>query len=403
MPKISIPLNELKIKSAKPRTKEYTLSDGKGLHLLIKPNGTKLWEFVFTSPLLHKRRKSSFGTYPDVTLKQARNKREEYRKLIYDGKDPIDLKKELKRKSNLKEESIFKKVCYEWLEKQEDRLAATTYKRKVDLFKVDVISFFKNRSIDTIQHPEIVKLLEMKAIKAPVVADRLYGYLNNLWQYSTMKGYCDFNIIANIDKKIILPPIQKKHYSKITDLIILKELINAINNYHGNYSTKNALKFVLHIPLRASNLVGLQWEYIDFKNKLLTIPRGKMKVSNINLPDFKMPLSDEVIKILEEQKLFVHNQKYVFISDNNKSLHINKETCNRALQRMGFNDEKRERKQRLHSFRGTFRSLAKTYQREHNCNNDIMEVMLDHHTSNTAKNGADRTLMPVEFGHRCRF
>lgn len=84
--------------------------------------------------------------------------------------------------------------------------------------------------------------------------------------------------------------------AKITDLGILKQLINEIYNYNGNHNIKNALKLVLHIPLRAENLCNLKWNQINFEKKILTIPRENMKLSNINLDDFVMPLTDEVIK-----------------------------------------------------------------------------------------------------------
>lgn len=194
-----------------------------------------------------------------------------------------------------------------------------------------------------------------------------------------MKGYSNFNIIANIDKKTILTPVKQKHYSKITDIDILKKLIHKIYNYDGHPSVKNALKLVLHIPLRASNLVELRWKYVDFDKKTITIPRNKMKVKNHNIPDFKISLTKEVITILQEQAKISQGKQYVFISDNpNKP--INRETPNRALERMGFNDTKDGTKQRLHSFRGTFRSLANTYQKEHNCSFEAKEQALDHTT-----------------------
>lgn len=370
-------LQPLTLKNAKGKEKPYTLSDGNGLAILIKPNSSKLWEFRYTSPTTLKRRKSSLGKYPEVTLALARQKAQAYRELIAQGIDPIDNNKELKKQLKKEQEGIFEKVVDEWLLKQKKELAPNTYIRKVGQFNNDVKPFFANRLISTIKHPEVVKVLEMKAIKAPESANRLFSYLNNLWQYAVMKGYCDFNIIANIHKKTILKPPKQKHYSKITDKEILKKLVNSIYNYKGSYSTKNALKFVLHIPLRANNLVNLQWEQIDFEDKLLTIPRNQMKVSNENMDDFIMPLTPQVIEILEEQKLFA-NGSYVFKTDGYADVPICAETPNRALQRMGFNDEKKGTKIRLHGFRGTFRSLTETHASEHNVSYEARERALDH-------------------------
>ena len=369
------------LRNLKPKDKDYTLNDGNGLSLLIKTNGTKLWEFRYTSPTTLKRRKSSLGKYPDVPLTTARDKAKNFRELIAKEIDPIDLNKDTKQKIKLDQKGIFENVVDEWFEKQEKELAQNTYKRKVGQFENDVKPFFKGRLISSITHPEIVKLLEMKAIKAPESASRLFTYLNNLWQYATMKGYCDFNIIANIHKKTILTTPKVKNYPKITDPEILKELVSKIYTYKGDYSTKNALKFVLHLPLRALNLVNLKWDYIDFDNRLLTIPRNLMKLKDINLSDFKMPLTPQVIKILQEQKLFSDGQ-YIFKTSGYADVPINAETPNRALERMGFNDEAMGRKIRLHGFRGTFRSLANTHQSEHNTSFEAKERALDHQPIN---------------------
>ena len=372
------------LKSIKQKNKPYTIADGNGLSLLIKTDGTKLWEFRYTSPTNLKRRKSSLGKYPDVPLTVARNKAQSYRELIANGIDPIDNKKEIKQKIKIDQDGIFNKVVDEWFVKQKKELATSTYTRKVGQFENDVKPFFKGRLISSIKHPEIVKLLEMKAVKAPESASRLFQYLNNLWQYATMKGYCDFNIIANIHKKTILTPPKAKHYSKITDPEILKELVKAIYSYKGSYSTKNALKFVMHLPLRADNLVNLKWNNINFNNQTLTIPRSRMKAKDKNMPDFIMPLTNQVIDILEEQKLFASGT-FIFKTDGYSDVPICSETPNRALERMGFNDEAIGNKIRLHGFRGTFRSLADTNQSEHNASKEAKERALDHLPKNAVE------------------
>lgn len=375
MPRVITPLSDKQISNAKPKDKAYTMPDGQGLQLLISPDGRKSWEFLFTSPTLNKKRKTSFGTYPSISLLQARKKREEYRNLITDHIDPIDQNRENKAEKLHSEDKIFQNVVTYWLDFQKKDLAEVTYKKKKALFDTFVIPFFKNRSIDTIKHDELVKVVKVKSLQTPETAKRLLSYFNDLWQYACSHGYCDFNIVANIHKKSVLPKIVKKHYSKIADPVVLKELINAIYSYHGHISTKNALKFVLHVPLRAGNLVSLRWKYIDFEKQILTIPRAEMKIKALPY-DFVLPLSDETISILKEQHLFTSDLEYVFVADSIN--HIGEITPSRALQRMGFNDEERGRKQRLHGFRGTFRSLADTHQMSHKCSFEAKEKVLDH-------------------------
>ncbi len=172
---------------------------------------------------------------------------------------------------------------------------------------------------------------------------------------------------------------------KITDINILKTLVNQIYNYEGNYNIKNALKLVLHIPLRAENLCNLKWNHIDLDKKILTIPRENMKLNNINLDDFTLPLTDEVINILKEQKdmqyYCTNRNNYVFLGSNHNSP-INKISPNRALERLGFNDEKKGSKIRLHGFRGTFRSLIDNLDTKGKFTFEVKERALDHHAKN---------------------
>jgi len=159
----------------------------------------------------------------------------------------------------------------------------------------------------------------------------------------------------------------------LTEVTDVKKLVNDIYSYAGHYSTVNALKFAIHIPLRADNLVNLKWSYVNFSEKSLTIPRAEMKIKNHNLPDFKVPLSDEVLKILKEQYELTYYQEYIFLSNAGKP--INSNTPNGALKRMGYQD-----KQTLHGFRGIFRSLSDTHQKLHNVSFEVKERALDHHT-----------------------
>ena len=372
-------LTDLEIKNAKPRDKSYTLYDGGNLHLLVKPNGSKLWEIYYKSPTKKKRRKTSIGTYPKKTLVSARKTRDKYMTLVTEGIDPIDY---FKKQKETKEDSyITQNVFKEWLslrkrEVENGFITKKTFQRMESLLINDCLPFIKDLRIQDVTKKDITNVIDNKNKTAPESAKRLLQYLNKLWIYATSKDYCEYNLIASIDKTSHITRRRVSHYAKIIDINILKELVNAIYDYSGHVSTKNALKFVLHVPLRAKNLVNLQWKQIDFEKRILTIPRSEMKVSDQDLPDFIMPLTDEVIKILNEQKQYTGHRKFVFASDTGS--HINIETTNRALQRLGFNDEKRGRKQRTHSFRGTFRALADTYQKEHNATYEAKERALDH-------------------------
>jgi integrase len=379
------PLTATQIKNAKPKDKAYTLPDGNGLQLLIKPDGKKLWEYIYKSPTLLKRRKTSFGLYDSKsnTLAIARDKANDFRKLVHKGIDPIDNKKEVAREIKQKENSNFKVIADEWLEFEAKKTAPTTHKRKIATFDNDVFPIFKNKSINDINHQDIIDMIKKKSRKGTESANKLFRYLNNVWKFAITKGLCKSNPFNDIEKDMIIIKQKVKHRPKITHIPTLTKLIKDLYSYQGHISTRNALCFVLHTPIRPDNLYSLKWKYIDTKNKKLTIPRTLMKDDNINLPDFTIPLTDEAINILEIQRAFTGHQEYIFTGNTKQPISDN--TTNQALKRLGY-IEKNNRNMTTHGFRGIFRSLSDTLQDEHNCSYDLKELALDHHTkSNVVK------------------
>ena len=399
-------LTDTKIKNLKPTEKDYALADGNGLQILIKPNKRKKWEFIYSSPTQYnsqgkkKRRKTTFGYYPETSLKTARDRTNECLDLISRGIDPIDKKSEDKQDSIRKENNNFKLIAEQWLEFEEQRMTPRAFKRKKAIVVNDAYPYLQNKSIDNIAHQDIIKVIKERLAKkihsakdndnppdGIETANKLYNHLNTIFKYAITLGLAEKNPFDNILKDLIIPKADVTHYAKITEKDELQQLIKDIYNYEGHYSTVNSLKLGLHLPLRASNLTNLLWEYIDFDNRSLTIPRKLMKVKNKNLPDFKVPLSDEVIKILKDQFQYTSHQEFVFLSVNNKVL--NRDTPNVALQRMGYKN-----KQTLHGFRGIYRSLIDTHQKEHNISYDVKKRFLDHHDSNKVE---------LAYNHRAEF
>lgn len=380
MPKLVKPLTDREIREAKPREKKYSLSDGGGLFLMVKPNGTKTWMFRYSFNA--KRKETTFKNYPLIALKTAREKRDKLLRLIEEGIDPITYNNEEKQKRKLEENNCFEKVTYEWLELEKPKASLNQYEWKKNRFEKDILPYLKDKPMSKITVQDITRVIMLKNKTAPETASKLFGYLKALFGYAMMSGYCERNLLIEMNKSLLITKQTVKHMPKITDQEIFKELVNSIYNYHGGFSVKNALKIVLHLPLRAENLCTMKWDEIDFDKKLLTIPREQMKLKNPNIEDFKLPLSDEVISIFKEQKEELQNYTneldYVFLGVNNKD-HINKESPNKALQLMSFNDEKKGRKIRLHGFRGTFRSMIDTLDTENKFSFETKERALDHH------------------------
>ena len=371
-------LKDKEIKEAKAKEKLYFFNDGGGLRLAVKPNGTKLWEFRFT--INSKRNVTTFKTYPTVTLEQARKKRDEYQKLINDGINPIEYFKQLKEENILDRNGMFLNISFEWLKKEEARTSPNTHINKVRAFEKDIIPFLKNKHIKEIAIKDVVKILEVKLLQSHDVATKIFSYLDSLFRYSVYKGYCNRNILNDIKRGDIIPSKKYRHYSKITDIDKFKELVNSIYTYNGSHSVRGALKLVLHLPFRAENVCNLKWEYVDFEKKVITIPRSEMKIKDINLDDFKLPMSEEVENILRDQYEISGYQEWVFLGTNNRSP-INSESPNKALKIMGFNDEANGKKITLHGFRGTCRSLLDTLDTENKFSFEAKEKLLDHHNN----------------------
>lgn len=372
-------LKDITIKQAKPKEMDYFLNDGGGLRVRIKTNGSKIWEFRYT--INSKRKLTTFKSYPITTLDNARGKRDKFLDLIAKDIDPIEKNREVKQEQIIDTKGMFLNVANEWLLKEKETLKDSTLKGKIKVFENDINPLLKNKHIKEIEIKDIIKVIELKQLQAREVASKIFNYLDNLFRYAVLKGYCERNLIADIRKSDIIKPKKVRHYPKITDEKILRELRDTIYSYKGSLTLRNVLKLVLHIPLRAENLCNIKWNYINFDEKSLTIPREEMKVKNDNLADFKIPLTYEVINIFNDQKQFTEHQEYVFLGRDNRSS-INNESPNKALKIMGFNDEEKGRKIRLHGFRGTFRSLIETLDTDNKFSFELKERILDHHETN---------------------
>ncbi|MDD4855613.1 MAG: integrase arm-type DNA-binding domain-containing protein [Sulfuricurvum sp.] len=390
------PLTDTEIRSAKPRDKEYSLPDGNGLQLIIKPDGRKIWEIRYT--IEGKAKKTTGGTYPAVSLKDARAKRDELKSKVLNGIDPIQEKKEIKAIIQEKEMEAqttlttqFHLITYEWLSTLKSAEITATKRKRA--FERDIFPHFckydenhvvtSSKQISEITHGELLKIITEKGKATPETASRLFVDCNRLWTYAVSHEYIDLNITLRIDKSVV-PKGEKTNYAKITDEKILGELLRSIDTYKGDGGVivKNVLRFVSLLPLRADNLCKLKWESVNFEKAIITIPRSEMKVKNKNLSDFILPLPHQAISILKEIKEITGWGKWVFHGSRNMKNHVNKVSASRALGRMGFNDEVNGRKQTLHSFRGTFASLARTHHKEHGATFETMEAVLDHQEGN---------------------
>lgn len=382
MPKIVKPLSDTEIKKAKTKDKNYKLSDGHGLYLLVQSNGTKLFRFDFAFE--KKRNTISFGTYPETSLKEAREKREIAREQLRNGINP-SIKKSI-QEITLK--PTFKEICERWLDIVKSDWEDITYKKNLCIIENNAYPYIGNKSFDEIERTDILNIIEkMQNRGITVISNKLLGYFNRIWKYAVTYNIVEHNIIADIDKKQILKNINtNKHYPAITNEKEIKQLLIDINNYGKDFradiSTVYALKLAPFLALRPYNLRFLEWSEINFEKQYIEIPSAKMKTKK----DFVLPLSTHALTLVNEIKLYSYDiSKYVFPSQVSNSKPISDNTLSLALKRLGYKD-----RMVPHGFRAIFSTIAHEKISEHGLTSDIIESCLAHEEKNRVKAAYNR-------------
>jgi integrase len=386
MPKIVTPLNDKTIKSLKPKDKAYTKTDGQGLRILVKPDGTKLWEYEYTSPTLKKRRKTSFGTYPQTTLSIARSKREDNIKLIRNGIDPLEVKQENKKEKQLSkqlQENTFEVVAKEWHKNYKNQVTENYHNKLERALELYLFPYIANKPITTVTRKDIIHILQTLKDKDLVeTANRTFMILNKIYMYAVTLEKTPHNITADIDKKIILGKQEKVHYPTFTKNEDIKGLLLSIDDYQGEESTQYALKILPYLFVRSFNLRNMTWEEIDLKNKVWIIPANKMKTKK----EFILPLPHQVVSILEKIKVNNTNSEYVFPGIRSMQRPISDNTLVSALRRMGYTKEEFV----PHSWRSVFSTIAYENINTHGYAGEVIEALLAHQETNRVKDAYNR-------------
>jgi len=380
MPIIVKPLSDTEIRNSKPKEKVYKLSDGQGLYLVVQPNGTKFFRFDYKHQ--GKRKSMSFGVYPEISLKRARELREENKQLLLSNKDPLKAKYDLSDISY----TTYKKIALEWLEIRKEEWEDITYKKVEAVIMNNTFDIWE-KDIKEITRADILDLIR-KCEKRGVyeTANRLLSNLNRIWKYAVSYAYVDHNIIADIDRKDSVKKNTVVNLPAITKPTDIKALMTDIKNYgelyNSDISTIYALNLAPYVFLRPFNLRHLEWNEINFKNGYIHISADKMKTKK----DFVLPLSKQAQKILEKVKPYSYgNSKFVFPSPVTNLKAISDATLNHALMKIGYKD-----KHTSHGFRAMFSTTAHENIKLHGFNSDIIEVCLAHVERNKVKAAYNR-------------
>lgn len=329
MPKRITPLSgNIQVKNTKPAPKETKLFDGGGLFLLVSPAGGKLWRFKYR--FAGKENTLSFGSYPTVTLQEARQRREDAKKLLSNGIDPQEVKKALKVATVAETANTFEAVAREWHENAKPNWSQNHAERLLKRLEQDVFPFIGNKPITDIKTPEIVEILKRVSTRTLETAHRIKTAFYHIFHYAMLHGRIENNPAADLRK--ILPTVKYTHMAAPTDPKQVTPLLRAIDAFEGSFIVKCALQLAPLVFVRPGELRKAEWAEIDLEAATWNIPAEKMKMRQAHL----VPLSRQVVAILKELHRLTGNGRYVFPCHRSPLRCMSENTVNASLRRMGF-------------------------------------------------------------------
>lgn len=386
------PLTDTEIKTAKPKEKEYTLPDGNGLQLNIKPDGRKVWEIRYT--IDGKAKKTTGGTYPAISLKDARAKRDELKSKVSKGIDPIQEKKEVKQQKQeeakvkeietIRSLNTFEKISRDFIDSITGELVPRYHSLKLARLENHIFPYIGALPMEDVTRLQIIECLErLKADGKAETAKRTLNIINQVYRYAVTREIVPHNITADIDKRYVIGKIESKSFPTITDPKEIGRLVNLIDEYQGEVITKYALKLAMLTAQRPYNIRFAEWDEFDLEANEWRISVEKMKMKRPHV----VPITKQLKTILEELTPHTKGQsRYLFPALYTAQKPISDGTMNKALRRLGYgNDEIVS-----HGFRAMFSTIANENIEQHGYHTDIIERHLAHTQKNKVKGAYNR-------------
>lgn len=357
------------IKNAKPEVKPYKMAAGQGMFLLVNPNGSKLWRLKYR--LEGKEKLLSLGAYPEVTLAQARLKREEARKQISEGVDPNELKKE-KRQQKKAEALTFKVIAERWFrgntELSKKPWAPATAKKARLYLEKDIYPALANKPVTDITRLELIELNEsIEKRGAFDIAAKVRQWLSVIMGEAFDRGEVSQNVALNLKPSIHSSGATRSHHPFIP-FVELGQLLDNVEATGSNKVVKLAIKMLTLTAVRPSELRFAKWSEFDRKGRVWNIPAERMKMRRPH----SVPLTDQALEILNELEPISASGSIVF-TGRTPNTPISENTLNKTLKVAGY-----EGKQTGHGFR----HLLSTELNERGYNSDWIETQLAHRSEN---------------------
>ena len=372
-----MPLSDIRIRNAKPKEKPYKLADGGGLFVLVKPTGSKLWQMKYR--YMGKEKIFSVGAYPLVGAAEAREARNNIKKLLRDGIDPTQHRRVTKQLKMEACENTFEAVARRWMEikKAEDSHKDRSL-RRLELHAFRRIGFRPITEIKTMEIANCLEAIEKGGINE--TAHRIKQLIQQVFRYAVRKGLIEHNPAGDLRDIIGHDPVVSRACIPPAEL---PQLLRDIEAYRGDRLTIAAMRLLLLCFTRTGELIGARWGEINWDRQEWIIPAERMKMRNPHL----VPLSRQALEIFKELHEITGKHNLVFFSPANQDKYISNNAVLSALKRMGY-------KGRMTGH--GFRSLASTILNEQRkYHPDIIERQLahtDHNEVRAVYNRADYIL-----------
>lgn len=363
-----MPLTDTAIKKAKPGPRPTKMGDGKGLYLLVTEGGSKLWRWKYRAD--GKEKVMPLGSYPDVSLAEARDALAVARKQLAAGADPMAQRKADKLAKQFAADNSFQTVALLWWEQwrnaKSPRHADDVHKR----LKADVFPAIGKRPVSEVQAPELVAMVKGIAARGALdIAKRALQTSSQVFRYAIAHGLAQRNPATDIKPADILASRKAGNYARL-DAKELPELLRHMEAYQGAPVTRMAMKLMALTFVRTSELIGARWAEFDLEAGRWDIPPERMKMKTPHI----VPLSSQAIDILQTLQLVSGHNALLFPGERDHDKPMSNNTILKALERMGY-------KGRMtgHGFRG----IASTVLHEMGLNHAHIELQLAHQERNS--------------------
>ena len=364
-----MPLTDTAIRNAKLQAKPFKLYDERGLYLLVRKSGKY---FRFDYRFFGKRKTLALGVYPDVTLADARQKRDDARRLVKKDIDPSRHKQET---AMMKRELVmnnFEAIAREWFKKQKNIWSLEHSKRVIRRLELNVFPMIGKRPIKLITAPDLLEVLKRMEKRGVFYSARTVKQIcGQVFRYAIATGRAERD--PSGDLKGALTPVKSKNRSTITDPKKIGGLLRAIDDYDGQIVTVCALKLAPLVFVRPGELRRAEWIEVDLEGAEWKIPAEKMKMKSPHI----VPLSRQAIDVFKAIRPITGDGRYIFPSLRSTASPMSNNTVNAALRRMGYAKDEMTG----HGFRG----MASTILHEQGWPDDVIERQLAHAEKNSVK------------------